>query len=98
MAKGNVCHYIGQTKPVDHLALWIRVEVNHIHRMIFRLKAAVFVLIVLKKLLQSEFIFIFLNRRETDINFESPLLHNEKTSSFQQEELRYQEVCRYTGV
>ena len=35
--------------------------------MMFRLKAAVF--IVLKKLLQSEFIFIFLNRRETYINF-----------------------------
>ena len=70
MAKGNVRHYIGQTKPVDHPALWIRVEVNHIHRMIFRLKAAVF--IVLKKLLQSEFIFIFLNRRETDINFDLP--------------------------
>ena len=70
MAKGNVRHYIGQTKPVDHPALWIRVKVNHIHRMIFRLKAAVF--IVLKKLLQSEFIFIFLNRRETDINFTSP--------------------------
>ena len=70
MAKGNVCHYIGQTKPVDHPALWIRLEVNHIHRRIFRLKAAVF--IVLKKLLQSELIFIFLNRRETDINFDLP--------------------------
>ena len=70
MAKGNISHYIGQTKPVDHPALWIRVEVNHIHRMTLRLKAAVF--IVLKKLLQSEFIFIFLNCREADINFDLP--------------------------
>ena len=70
MAKGNVCHYIGQTKPVDHPALWIRVEVNHIYRMIFRLKAAVF--IVFKKLIQNEFIFIFLNWRETDIIFDLP--------------------------
>ena len=70
MSKGNVCHYIGQTKPVDHPTLWIRVEVIHVHRMIFRLKAAVF--LVLKKLLQSEFIFSFLNWRETDINFDLP--------------------------
>ena len=70
MTKRNVCHYIGQTKPVDHPALWIPVEVNHIHRMILRLKTAVF--IELKKLLQSEFIFVFLNCREADINFDLP--------------------------